>query len=118
LTIGGLPPITAIPSGPNPHDTPEKIQKAAQDFEALLIGQMLKSVRESSFGGGWGTSDQSGDVAIDMAEQQMAQLMASNGGLGLAKLVSKGLENAMPSNHPRSANVIPRTTSAPKGSQS
>jgi flagellar protein FlgJ len=82
-------------SSTNPRDTPEKIQKAAKDFEALLIGQMLKSVRESSMGGGWGTSDQSGDVALDMAEQQLAQLMASNGGLGLARLISKGLENAI-----------------------
>jgi flagellar protein FlgJ len=81
-------------AGANPRDTPEKIQKAAKDFEALLIGQMLKSVRESSFGGGWGTSDQTGDVALDMAEQQMAQLMASNGGLGLSRLISQGLEKS------------------------
>src|SRR5580692_11390681 len=82
-------------AGANPRDTPQKIKKAAKDFEALLIGQMLKSVRESSFGGGWGTSDQSGDVALDMAEQQMAQLMASNGGLGLSHLISQGLEKSV-----------------------
>ena len=61
-----------------------------------MIGQMLKSVRESSFGGGWGTTDQSGDVALEMAEQQMAQMLASNGGLGLAKLISQGLEKRIP----------------------
>jgi peptidoglycan hydrolase FlgJ len=77
---------------PVQRDSPAKIHKAAQEFEALMIGQMLKSVRESSFGGGWGTLDQSGDVALDMAEQQMAQLLATNGGLGLAQLISKGLE--------------------------
>ena len=71
-----------------------KVHKAAQDFEAIIIGQMLKSARESSFGGGgWGTGgDPAGDVAIEMAEQQMAQMLASNGGLGLARIVSKGLE--------------------------
>jgi len=76
-------------------DTPEKLQKAAKDFEALLIGQMLKSVRESSFGGGWGTGDQAGDVAVEMAEQQMSQMLASNGGLGLAHLITKGLEQRL-----------------------
>lgn len=77
------------------HDTPAKLEKAAKDFEALIIGQMLKSVRESSFGGGWGTVDQSGDVAVEMGEQQMAQMLASNGGLGLARLITKGLEQRL-----------------------
>jgi Rod binding domain-containing protein len=82
------PLATASPAG---QPASEKIQKAAQEFESLMIAQMLKSVRESSFGGGWGTRDQSGDVALDMAEQQMAQLLAASGGLGLAKLISQGL---------------------------
>ena len=77
------------------HDTPEKLQKAAREFEAVMIGQMLKSVRESSFGGGWGTEDQSGAVALEMAEQQMSQMLASNGGLGLARLITKGLEQRL-----------------------
>ena len=76
-------------------DTPERLQKAAKEFEALIIGQMLKSVRESSFGGGWGTGDQSGDVALEMAEQQMSQMLTSNGGLGLARLITKGLEQRL-----------------------
>jgi len=104
-------PVAQPSAGRNPHDTPEKIQKAAKDFEALLIGQMLKSVRESSFGGGWGTSDQSGDVALDMAEQQMAQLMASNGGLGLAQLISKGLESTVTAHRRNST-----SPGAPQGS--
>jgi len=33
-------------------DTPEKISGVAKQFEALMIGQMLKSAREAS-GGGW-----------------------------------------------------------------
>ena len=57
-----------------------------------MIGQLLKSVRESSFGGGWGTEDKAGDGALEMAEQQMSQMMASSGGLGLARLITSGLE--------------------------
>ena len=77
------------------HDTPAKLGKAAKEFEALIIGQMLKSVRESSFGGGWGTGDQAGDTALEMADQQMSQMLASNGGLGLARLITKGLEQRL-----------------------
>ena len=67
-------------------------RRSARDFEALMIGNMLKTVRESSLGSGWGTEDQAGSVALEMAEQQISQMMASQGGLGLARLISKGLE--------------------------
>ncbi len=81
--------ITPLHSTPRPADTPAKIRGAAQQFEALLIGQILHTVRES---GGWlGTSDSSSDCAVDYAEQQLALVMAQRGGLGLADLISKDL---------------------------
>ena len=69
---------------------PAKIKDAAQQFEALLIGQMLRSVRES--GAGWlGEEDNAGQSATDMAEQQFAAVMAKQGGLGLSALITRGL---------------------------
>ena len=65
-------------------DAPEKVLDAAQQFEALLLGQILRAARES--GGS------SSDCALDYAEQQFADVMARNGGLGLARLIVKGLE--------------------------
>ena len=75
-------------------DDPQKIRESATQFEALLIGQMLRTVRES--GGGWMGSGDSGaaGIASDMAEQQFAQSMAAQGGLGLARLVMDGLQSA------------------------
>jgi peptidoglycan hydrolase FlgJ len=72
-------------------DSPEKIRDAAQQFEALLIGQMLREVRES--GKGWLGSggDGSGDSATEFAEQHLAAVLSRQGGLGLAAMVSKGL---------------------------
>ena len=69
-----------------------KLKETASQFEALLISQMMKSARESS-SGGWGgeSEDKAGESMIDMAEQQMAQLLAAGGGLGLAKLVIQGI---------------------------
>ncbi len=67
-----------------------KARDAAQQFEALLIGQMLRSVRES---GGWlGTNDPSGDCATEYAEQQLAAVIAQRGGLGLTDLIVRGLD--------------------------
>src|SRR5947209_3208777 len=89
-------PIAAgIPSdmgtSPRAVDDPAKIQKAAHQFEALLIGQMLKSMRDSE--GGWmGTGDdESGSSAMEYAQEMFAQSLASSGGLGLATMVAKGL---------------------------
>jgi flagellar protein FlgJ len=79
------------PIGPSRLDTarspdpPEKVRDAAQQFEALMLGQILRAARESSGGGAT-------DCALDYAEQQFAAVMARNGGLGLASLIVKGLE--------------------------
>src|ERR1035441_5523236 len=73
-------------------DSPAKIKDAAQQFEALLLAQILHSAHES--GGGWLGSggDSSSDSLGDYAEQQLAAVMAKNGGLGLAKMIAQGLE--------------------------
>ena len=73
-------------------DTPEKVRDAAQQFEALLIGQILRSARQD--GSGWFSDgeDQSGEIATDYAEQQFATVLAQKGGLGLADMIAKGLE--------------------------
>lgn len=82
----------AVESTGRQSDTPEKIRQAASQFEALLIGEMLKSSQEGSSGDFMGTDDdQAGSSLLDMAQQQFAQAMALRGGLGLAKMVSEGL---------------------------
>jgi Rod binding domain-containing protein len=76
-------------------DTPEAIAKAASQFEALLIGQFLKSAREASGSGWMGTDSEDADAGmIELAEQQLSQALATRGGLGLAKLVTEGLTKA------------------------
>ena len=91
LRIGDLPPLAA--AAPRKSDTPERIRDAAQQFEALLMQQLLHTVRES---GGWlGTGeDASGECATDFAEQQFAAALSAGGGLGLAGLIAGGLERS------------------------
>jgi Rod binding domain-containing protein len=68
-------------------DTPEAIRNATEQFEALLIAQMLRHARES--GGGWmGEGDQAGGHMMGLAEEQLAQVLAARGGLGLAQLTA------------------------------
>jgi Rod binding domain-containing protein len=80
--------------GPPKKDTSAKIRQAATDFEALLLGQMLKSARVASGGGltGDGADDsQENSTLVELGEQQFAQTLASSGGLGIAKMVVTGL---------------------------
>lgn len=65
---------------------------AARQFEALLIGFMLKSVREGS-SSSWLDSgqDSAAASATGYAEEHFAQAIASSGGFGLAKMITTGL---------------------------
>jgi Rod binding domain-containing protein len=69
-----------------------KAASAAKDFEALLLGQMLKSARGD---GGWlGTDDDdAGEAAVGIGEEQLARTMAQSGGLGLSKLIESGIRS-------------------------
>jgi Rod binding domain-containing protein len=72
---------------------PEKVREAAAEFEALLIGQMLRGMRESGSGGWLGSGSGESESLMEMAEQQLARVLAARGGLGLATLVTDGLKS-------------------------
>jgi len=70
-----------------------KVNEAAKQFEALVVGQVLKVSRESSDGGWLGSGeDQGGEMAVELGEQAFAQAIAARGGFGIAKLVKANLE--------------------------
>jgi Rod binding domain-containing protein len=74
---------------------PTKIEDAARQFESILIAQMLRSGRESASAmGEEDESDSGGSTMLEVAEQQFAQMLARQGGLGLARLVTAGLERS------------------------
>jgi peptidoglycan hydrolase FlgJ len=70
-----------------------KLHQAAQQFEALMIGEMMKSVHEGSSSGWLGSDDGEGgnNQAMEMAESQFANALAMNGGLGLARMVEQSV---------------------------
>ncbi len=76
-----------------PTDSPEKIKDAAQQFEGLLLSQILGMAHGE---GGWlgSGSDSSSGAATGFAEQQLAGVIAQKGGLGLGAMISAGLSKA------------------------
>jgi Rod binding domain-containing protein len=89
-----LPPGAGLTGATSTTPVPneQKGVAAAKDFEALLIGQMLRSAREE--GSGWlGTdNDEAGSAAYSLGEDQLAKAMAAGGGLGLSKVIAAGLK--------------------------
>jgi Rod binding domain-containing protein len=87
--------VTAAP----PDQPDKKTAGAAKDFEALLIAQLLKSMRSEKsgwMGSGDESDDDSNDAILSLGEQQMAQALSAGGGLGLAKMIQAGLSGAKP----------------------
>jgi len=82
---------TALPTQAQP--APKNAAEAAKQFEAILIAQMLRTAHESSSGSLGSEEDSSADTMFDVAGQQFAQVLANNGGLGLAKMVMQGLQH-------------------------
>jgi len=77
---------------PGNGDERSRIKESAGQFEALLIAQMLRSAREESAGGWTGDSQDNASASMmEMSEQHIAQMLAAQGGLGLAKMIVEGL---------------------------
>src|SRR6476469_9175979 len=95
-------------AAPDSRTSPDKIEHAAKQFESLLIGQILKSMHEAG-SSGWmgGGEDQSSESAMELAEEQFAQALASRGGFGLSRLIIQGLTK------PQNASVDPATAKLP-----
>lgn len=72
---------------------PESVKKAAQQFEALFVLQMLKSARAANLGddvlGGGQT-----EFYQDMFDQQMSLHLSSGKGMGLADMLAKQMLGA------------------------
>lgn len=106
-SIAGLSTPSLSDSAPA-SGKPSKLHQAAQQFEALLIGEMMKSVREDGEDGWLGSGGGAGDdSAMDMAQSQFANAMATSGGLGLTKVIEERMSQGSgghPTSNPAPAN--------------
>jgi len=92
VTLQPLPqPAGAQPTPPRASD-PARLRQAAQDFEAMAIGQFLQPIFDTAdtsralFGGGAGES-----AWRPMLVQEMAKKIAAAGGFGLARQIHDAL---------------------------
>lgn len=72
-------------------DSPEQIHHAAQQFESLLMTQLLRTAHSDDEGWLGTGDDQTASSAMGLAEEQFAQALSVRGGLGLSDLIEQGL---------------------------
>jgi peptidoglycan hydrolase FlgJ len=70
---------------------PKAIKVAAQQFEALFVQMMLKSMRDAMPRDGLFDNDQS-KMYESLLDQQMSQVLASKNGMGLAEMIERQLQ--------------------------
>ena len=86
-----FPPALTAQPGAVQKDDPERIHHAASQFESLLISQILKTGHDDSEGWLGTGDDEAASSAMSIAEEQFAQAISARGGLGLARLIERGL---------------------------
>lgn len=82
-----------------------KIDKGAQQFEAILMGTWLKEA-EQSFGsvpGGDDDQDAGGSQMMSLGVQSLATSLAASGGIGIGKMIAKAMHAKV--DKPNSQNV-------------
>ena len=87
LIISGLVSAKPLSSGVVDTAQIQKIKQTAQDFEAVLLRQMMRELRNSVFS----DSSKSGSNAtyLSMADEQLANNMATQGGFGFGKAMAQ-----------------------------
>ena len=72
-------------------NSPDAINAVAQQFEAIFVQMMMKSMRDAKLADGLFESDQT-DQYVDLYDKQLANTLSSQGqGIGLADVIARQL---------------------------
>ena len=83
-------------AGPKQPTDDAKIDKSAQQFEAILVGTWLNEAQQSfaSVPGGDTDRDAGGEQMMSLGVQSLSTSMAASGGLGIGKMIAKAMHAA------------------------
>ena len=106
MNIIPMSPAIAASSASTSVGSHSKLHDAAQQFEALIVGEMLRSEREEqSECGLGGEEDSATESAMDIAEGQFSKAIVASGGLGLASMIERTLFQPQTPTRPESAGI-------------
>ncbi len=76
--------------------TRENLEEAADKFEAVFVGMMLKSMRATKFGDGGLFDNSASQQFRDMQDETLAKDMATRAPIGIGKALSDFLARSQP----------------------
>jgi len=86
------------------NDRPTKIDKAAKDFESILLGEWLEKAEKSFASVPGSDPDEANDPGHDQFQsiscQFLAEALSKAGGIGIASMISKHLHAVEASRNP------------------
>jgi Rod binding domain-containing protein len=87
LIVSGLISAKPLPNAAADTAQIKKIKQTAQDFEAVLLRQMMREIRNSAFS----ETSKGGSNAtyLSLADEQLANNMAAQGGFGFGKAMAQ-----------------------------
>ncbi len=79
-------------TGVRPEFKTNSVEDAAQEFETMLIGLLLKSAREA--GSVFGNEDRmtGGEGYLELAEQQLAKTLSESGIFGFSRMLLRDID--------------------------
>jgi len=89
LASTSIPPLAANP--PNAKAV-VKNEKAARDFEAMLLTPVLDALQKTFAGGSEGAKTPGASDYRQMGSEALAQAIAARGGIGIAQLILRHLQ--------------------------
>lgn len=112
MSVPELSPSSAVDvSSLRTSNERSKLREVSEQFEALLLAEMLKSARGSDADGGWmgAGSDAGSATAMEYGIEMMAQAISASGGLGLSGLLEANLSPVSPASSARGPANRPQT---------
>lgn len=82
-------PATSAKSKPVESADQKKLEKAAGDFESILLSSMWKSMKKSFGDSNHSDSDPASGTIDDLGIEAMSQAVGKAGGLGIGKMIIK-----------------------------
>ncbi len=99
MAVSTIPPTNSTTklaaSSARPAPLPDKLAKAAQEFEAILLTSWLEKMNES-FVGSQESQDPAHDTVSSLGTQAIASALAARGGIGIASMLLRQLQPAGP----------------------
>jgi len=110
------PTVQAGQAAPATKDVAQ-VRRAAQEFEAIVLGQMLKTMRQASATGPVALTGTSQKLYRDLMDDELAKVVSKKGGVGLADILVRDLLRLGPGPKKALKSPEPPADSRPVGSE-